>query len=254
MAYPDLDDYDYYKYLLDKETLPKKLNNVSEEIRATTIDWIIRLGFRSDNSVIHMTVVILDKFLSSNNIESKYLEVAGATCFFIASKYNDVYPPKIAELVFSMDGAATKNDLTEMEVLVLKSIDYQVRIPSANTFLCNLVRLLPQPLYNNSFELSSYYTEISLLTTSSLQFPYSTIAASSLVLSQIVLEVVDPWPENVVKMTNLQLSDMHDCILFISFFVSRAKEYPQTKGVREKYGYKRYNSVARLKQPDNLTR
>ena len=248
------DDYDYYKYLLDKETLPNKLNIVLEEIQATVINWIISFGFSSDNSVIHMAIVIFDRLLSSNTIESKYLRIAGAACFFIASKYEDVYPIKIAEIVYSMEGTATESNLMQMEVLVLKSIDYHVRIPSANTFLCELARLLPQDVYNNSFKLSSYYTEISLLTTSSLQFPYSMVAASSLALSQIVLEVNDPWPENIVKLTNLELADMHDCILFISVFISRAKEYPQTKEVREKYGYKKYSSVARIKQPDNLPR
>ena len=78
------DDYDYYKYLLDKETLPNKLNIVLEEIQATVINWIISFGFSSDNSVIHMAIVIFDRLLSSNTIESKYLRIAGVACFFIA--------------------------------------------------------------------------------------------------------------------------------------------------------------------------
>ena len=254
----DSTDFDFYKYLLNKETSidPNYLNNqsISDEMRATVIDWIISLGdnYRVDNSVIHFTVALLDKFLSSHVIKTRSLQVAGAASFLIACKHDEQYPPKLSKLVYSIDGMTSKSDLLDMEVLLLKTCDYHLRLPTTYNFLSHLVNLLPKDFGHNSFSFSSYYIEISLLTTASFQFSYSLIAASSLVLARIILQIDDPWPKITVMKTNLDILDMYDCILFVSSLVSAAHEYSPTENVRRKYGHYKYNSVSKLRHPEYL--
>ena len=54
--------------------------------------------------------------------------------------------------------------------------------------MCILVYILSENLCTNSFHLASYFNELSLLNKQSSNFPYSIVAASSLILSQFVLE------------------------------------------------------------------
>ena len=254
------EEYDFFKYLLNKESRPNHFHNhdqsISDERRAAVIDWMISLGcsFRSHNSVIHLAVQILDQFLSSNVKMSQNLQVAGAACFLIASKHEEVYSPKPADLLYPMGGATSAKELIYMESVVLQTIDFQVTTPTANTFLCNLVNLLSIDISNNSINLSSFYIELSLLTTASLQFSSSLIAASALALSRILLKIPDPWPNHIANVTSLDLTTMQECILFLSSLVSAAKDYPYTKEVIDKYSYRKYNFIAKLKQPDNLPR
>ena len=251
-------DFDFYKYLLKKETVPCMINkqSISDENRAKLIDWIVSLGCRFDSkhSVIHLTVYLLDEFISKKLIKLKYLQLVGAACFLVACKYEENHSPKISDIVYSMDGVGTQSDLKDMEAFILKTIDFHLTSPTTNTFLCNLFSLLPKDFFHNSFNLASYYIELFLLTTSSQQFVYSLVAASSLALARIVLEIEDPWPEKMILITNLNFCDMYDCILFLSSLVSAASVYPPTETVRNKYGYWKYNSVSKLKQPDNLMR
>jgi cyclin A len=252
----DTTDFDFYKYLLNKEAPidPNYLNkqSISDEMRATVIDWIISLGdnYKVDNSVIHFTIALLDKFLSSHVIKTRSLQVAGAACFLIACKHNEQHPPKVAELVYSIDGTASKSDILDMEVLVLKNCGFYIRLPTSYNFLCDLVNNLPKDFGHNSFNFSSYYIELSLLTTASLQFSYSLIAASSLLLARIILQIDDPWPMITVMKTDLDIMDMYDCILFVSSLVSAAHEYPPTENVRRKYEHYKYNSVSKLRHPE----
>ena len=254
------EEYDFFKYLLYQETRSNHLyrhdQSISDERRAGVIDWLISLccSFRSHNSVIHLSVQILDRFLSSNIMMSQNLQVAGAACFLIASKHDEVHSPKPADLLYSMGGTTSVKELVDMESFVLQTIGFQLSIPTANIFLCNLVNLLSIDISNNSFNLSSFYIELSLLTTTYLQFSSCLLAASALVLSRILLKIPDPWPNHIAQVTSLDLSTMQECILFLSSLVSAAKDYPYTKEVIDKYSYRKYNFIAKLKQPDNLPR
>lgn len=256
----DSEYFDFYQYLLNKESVPDHhyLNkqSISDEMRATTIDWIISLGceFRTINLVVHITVLLLDKFLSISVIQAKNLQLVGAACFFIACKYEEVYPPKIRDIVYTLDGAGTKSDLVDMEALIMKTVDYQLGAPTASVFLYNLVNMLPKDLFHNSFNLASYCIELSLLTTATLKFSYSIVAASSLTLARIMLEIDDPWPKKMVKFSNLDFYEMEECILFLSSLLSEARDYPHTKATRDKYNHYKYNSISRLKLPENFQR
>ena len=251
-------DFDFYKYILKKETISCMLTeqSISEFNRASLIDWIVGLGcqFGLENSSIHLTVLLIDNFLSKKLIRLRDLELVGAACFSIACKYDAYYLPKLSAIVYSMEGAGTELDLKEMEVSLLNTVDFNLTSPTANTFLCNLVDILPKDLFHNSFNFSSYYIELFLLTTSAMQFSYSLVAASSLTLARIILEIEDPWPNKMIMITNLSLSNMYDCILFLSSLVSAASEYDPTKTVRNKYSHWKFNSVSKLKQPNNLMR
>ena len=251
-------DFDFYKFILKKEHVPCMLleQSISEFDRALLINWITSLGcqFSIENLAINLTAFLIDKFLSKKVVVVNNLQLVAAACFSLACKYDANYPPKLFDIVYSMDGTRTQLDLSNMEVLVLNTIDFDLTSPTANTFLCNLVNLLPNDFFHEMFNASSYYIELFLLTSPTIQFPYSLVAASSLVLSRILLDIDDFWPENMKMVTNLSLCDMYDCIVFVSSLVSAACKYDPTKTVREKYSHRRFNSVAKLEHPDDLLR
>ena len=251
-------DFDFYKFILKKEHVPCMLlvQSISEFDRATLINRITSLGcqFSLENSTIHLTAFLIDKFLSKKVVGINNLSLVGAACFSLACKYDANSPPKLFDIVYSMDRTRTQLDLSNMEAVVLNTIDFNLTSPTANTFLCNLVNQVPNDFSYEMFNISSYYIELFLLTAPTIQFPYSLVAASSLVLARILLDIDDLWPENMKIVTDLSLGEMYDCMVFVSSLVSAANKYDPTKTVREKYSRRRFNSVAKLKQPDDLLR
>lgn len=45
---------------------------------------------------------------------------AGITCLFLASKMEEIYPPKIQQFAEVTDGACTEAEIFAMEVAILK--------------------------------------------------------------------------------------------------------------------------------------
>ena len=247
---------EYYNYLLSTETIPYHDSydntSVSSENRATCIGWISSMcsDLKLENLVLHNSVNIFDRFLSVQDITTNNLQLAAAASTFIASKYEEIYPAKSRHFVFAMDGAGSKKDLLEMEMRILKEIDFSVGSPSANTFLSIFGSILCSD--QKSVYLAMYYLELSLLTTASLQFSHSSLAAASIALARIVFDFVEPWPTYIIQFSNFAIEDLQECILFLSSLVFATVDFPQTDITKEKYGYWKFQSVSQLGQPKNL--
>jgi Cyclin, N-terminal domain len=51
-----------------------------------------------------------------------YFFPAGITCLFIASKVEEIYPPKVNEFAYVTDGACTEKAIIDHEIFVLQVI------------------------------------------------------------------------------------------------------------------------------------
>ena len=53
----------------------------------------------------------------------------------IACKYEEIYPPELKDFVYITDGAYTKEDVLQMEFLILSALGFGLTFPTANRFL-----------------------------------------------------------------------------------------------------------------------
>lgn len=61
--------------------------------------------------------------------------MVGITALLIASKYEDMWPPRVADCVFIADNAYSCKDVLAMEQLMLRSLDYNLGCPLGLHFL-----------------------------------------------------------------------------------------------------------------------
>ena len=246
-----------YKYLLSldipMQTIPST-QPVSDESRAKTIEWMSSVCsyFEFENAVLHLSVSILDKYLALRAITANLLQLIASASIFISCKYENVSIPNVSWFVNSMEESATKKDLLKMESKILEAIDFKLGCPTINVFLSIFGEVLSLEKKNRF--LAAYYGELCLLTTSSHKFSSSSLAASSIVLANVVLKQTNPWPQNVVLLYNLDLLELEECIKFIHALACAAPDFSPTEGTRNKFGGWSLDSVSKLKQPDNLER
>lgn len=69
------------------------------------------------------------------------VQLFGVTALLIASKYEDVYPPTISDLVYITADTYTEEQIKESERNMLKDLDYRLGGPSPLIFLRRLSRL-----------------------------------------------------------------------------------------------------------------
>lgn len=67
------------------------------------------------------------------------LQLVGVTAMLLASKYEEIYPPEIRDLVFITDRAYNKEQILEMESAMANALQFRLTVP---TIYCFLLRYL----------------------------------------------------------------------------------------------------------------
>jgi hypothetical protein len=83
-----------------------------------------KLGL-SDRTLF-MAVGIFDRVLTKKVITRSRLQLLGITSFFIASKFEDVTPPELKQLVNFCDEIYTREDIINQEAEIIKLLDFNL--------------------------------------------------------------------------------------------------------------------------------
>lgn len=68
------------------------------------------------------------------------LQLVGATTMYIASKFEEIFPPEIADFTYITDDTYTKAQIVQMERLILKVLDFKLGAPTTHTFLLRYLK------------------------------------------------------------------------------------------------------------------
>jgi len=79
--------------------------DITEKMRSILIDWLIdvHLKFKLEENTLHITVNIIDRFLSNQKINRKKLQLIGVSCMLIACKFEEIYAPEVRDFVYISD-------------------------------------------------------------------------------------------------------------------------------------------------------
>jgi cyclin B len=135
---------DIYAYMRELElafpVAPRCLGDQTEingRMRSILIDWLVQVHqrFHLLQETLFLTVAILDRFLQVENVAKNKLQLVGVTSMWIASKYEEMYAPEVADFVYITDNAYSKADIRQMECQILRVLDFQLGRPLAIHFL-----------------------------------------------------------------------------------------------------------------------
>lgn len=103
---------------LTKVQLPTE---VKETSRAFLIEWIIDVHrkFRLSSETLYVTVYLIDKLLSLHQIKKSQLHILGVTSLLIATKYEEIYPPDLKDLLQVSENKFSREEVLEMELVML---------------------------------------------------------------------------------------------------------------------------------------
>uniref|UniRef100_A0A8C1AMX2 Cyclin B1 n=1 Tax=Cyprinus carpio carpio TaxID=630221 RepID=A0A8C1AMX2_CYPCA len=207
----DADDYDnpmlyseyvkdIYLYLRQLETeqavKPKYLEGkeVTGNMRAILIDWLVQvqIKFRLLQETMYMTVAIIDRFLQDHPVPKKQLQLVGVTAMFIASKYEEMYPPEIADFAFVTDRAYTTGQIREMEMKILRVLDFSFGRPLPLQFLRRASKIGDVTAEHHT--LAKYFLELTMVDYEMVHFPPSQAASAAYALTLKVFNCGDWTP------------------------------------------------------------
>lgn len=185
------DIYAYLRQLEDDQAIrPKYLlgREVTGNMRAVLIDWLVQvqMKFRLLQETMYMTVSIIDRFMQNNCVPKKMLQLVGVTAMFIASKYEEMYPPEIGDFAFVTDNTYTKHQIRQMEMKILRSLNFGLGRPLPLHFLRRASKIGEVDVEQHT--LAKYLMELTMLDYDMVHFPPPQIAAGAFCLALKILD------------------------------------------------------------------
>lgn len=237
-----------YTYFREKEVttavLPVYMESqphINERMRSILVDWLVEvhLKFKLVPETLYLTVNIIDRFLQIHKVSRPKLQLVGVTSLLIASKYEEIYPPELRDLVYICDRAYTRPDIIEMEECILKTLGYQITIPSAHAFL---VRYLKAGHADKRIvQLSCYILDSTLQSYDLLRYLPSQLAAAAVFIARRTVGR-NAWSPTLLRYAEY----CEEEIITVARDVLREKSIanPELRAVNKKYSGHRYGGVA----------
>ena len=117
-------------------TYMKKQKEINDQMRSILVDWIIdvhhKFGFTDET--LFMTVSIIDRYCSSEQISRIKYQCLGITALMIACKHEEINVPKVEDFIYITDNAYTKEEVFKMENDVLSKLNFELLYPSPIKF------------------------------------------------------------------------------------------------------------------------
>ncbi|XP_068439465.1 cyclin-A2 [Clinocottus analis] len=247
-----------HTYLRDMEvkTRPKagymkKQPDITNSMRAILVDWLVEVGeeYKLQNETLYLAVNYIDRFLSSMSVLRGKLQLVGTAAMLLASKFEEIYPPEVAEFVYITDDTYTKKQVLRMEHLVLKVLSFDLAAPTITQFLTQY--FLHHSVTKQVESLAMYLGELSLVDSDPFlkYLPSHTAAAAYTLANHTVTG--GSWPKSMAEMSGYSLEELMPCIEDLhQTFLSAAQHAQQS--VREKYKGPKYSEVSLIDAPSKL--
>lgn len=75
-------------------------------------------------------------------VSRQNLQLVGVTAMLLASKYEEIYPPCIRDLVFITDRAYNREQILEMESTMANALQFRLTVPTIYCFLLRYLKVI----------------------------------------------------------------------------------------------------------------
>ena len=82
-----------------------------------------------------MTVSTIDRYLSKVPIKKTQLHLLGVAALFISTKYEEIYPPELKDLLSVSENKFTKEEVLKLEFEILSTLEFNFFVPSLLRFI-----------------------------------------------------------------------------------------------------------------------
>jgi cyclin B len=218
-------------------------HDIRPDMRHLLIDWLVEVHmmFKMKEETLFLAVNILDRYLSTQQMKRTSLQLVGSTALLVASKYEELNVPELADFVYVSDQAFTRDDVVKFESEFCTSLGFIFSIPTPFHFGQRFIQVAAFDERNRLF--ASYLMELALLDYSFLQYAPSVIAASAVYLTTYFDG--QPWADHLVSHTRYVYADMRLCVKEMYALLANDK---MENSVQKKYSSKTRKRVAQIGQ------
>nr|VDC77677.1 unnamed protein product [Brassica rapa] len=245
------DMYSFYKEV-ENESKPQMYmqtqTEINEKMRSILVDWLVDVHVKFDLSpeTFYLTINIIDRFLSLKPVPRRELQLVGVSALLIASKYEEIWPPQVNDLVYVTDNSYQSKQILVMEKTILGNLEWYLTVPTQYVFLARFVKAaVPDPEMESMVH---FLAELGLMHCDALKFCPSMLAASAVYAARCFLSKTPAWTETLTFHTGYSEHELMDCSKLLAFIHSRVGE-SKLRAVFKKYSKAERCAVALVSSP-----
>ncbi|KAF9869809.1 g2 mitotic-specific cyclin-b [Colletotrichum karsti] len=192
-----------FEYLRDLEcsSIPnpnymEHQDDLEWKTRGILVDWLIEVHTRFHllPETLFLAINIIDRFLSEKVVQLDRLQLVGITAMFIASKYEEVLSPHVANFRHVADDGFSEAEILSAERFVLGTLNYDLSYPNPMNFLRRISKADNYDIQCRT--IGKYLMEISLLDHRFMAYRPSHVAAGAMYLARLILDRGD-WDDTI---------------------------------------------------------
>ena len=255
-----VDDYgdDIFRYLMKNEKLnmcdysdkdlyklqDKKYFN--EKNRSILYQWLIKNNtkWKLKDDTVFMAMNIMDRYISKFKSKNSEFQLIAISSYFIASKYEDIYPPYLDELSQICNYSYSTDEIIKKEYEILVGLNFDILYNSSYKYLTFLHSICDKDNLKLLY-LAQFILELSLDNIDILEYSQSKRALSALLIAKKILQIKKSWndlrlfydyDENEIKKVQKKM-----IVLLNKVIKSKTKN-----SIYEKFESSKYKSVSSL--------
>ena len=101
------------------------------------VEWLIELShyIKLKRETLYHTMWIFERCLQKiTDLNPKNLQLLAITCLFMSTKYEEIYPPKVMDLIEKTMNSYNKRQVIELEQKILAALNFELNAPNRYTF------------------------------------------------------------------------------------------------------------------------
>ncbi|SPQ18983.1 757c7644-b091-46a8-8a87-25968dafb91e [Thermothielavioides terrestris] len=188
--------------------------------RGILVDWLVEVHTRFGllPETLFLAVNIVDRFLSEKVVQLDRLQLVGITAMFIASKYEEVLSPHVANFRHVADDGFSEAEILGAERFVLATLNYDLSYPNPMNFLRRISKADNYDIQSRT--IGKYLMEISLLDHRLLGHRPSHIAAAAMYLARLILDRGE-WDETLEYYAGYSEEEIQPVVLVMIDYMAR---------------------------------
>ncbi|XP_034342047.1 G2/mitotic-specific cyclin-B3 [Arvicanthis niloticus] len=242
-------DKDIFIYLKEKEKefiVEKYMDGQMEltsDMRAILVDWLVEIqtSFYMSHETLYLAVKIIDRYLMKAQCKKSHLQLLGSTAYMIAAKFEESYPPSLKQFLYICEDVYQKSDMVSLENNILKTLDFDINIPTAYNFLRRYASCIRASM--KTLTLSRFICEMTLQEYDYVEERPSKLAAASFMLALYMRNLTDYVPL-LEYHSGYQLAELHTLVRKLNHLLNFRSHV--LKNVYEKYLEETYFEVAKI--------
>ncbi|CAD5117274.1 DgyrCDS6063 [Dimorphilus gyrociliatus] len=118
---------------------------ITPSMRTILIDWMMEVcaAYNLHRETFCLSVNFTDRYLSrTKDVQKQQLQLIGVTALFVASKMEEIYPPRLKEFADMTDGACSEDTIMEFEIILLNTLEWNLVSMTPNAWLSVYMQIM----------------------------------------------------------------------------------------------------------------